>query len=394
MALLLINRSGISYRSVSKVFIAMNITFNLRLRVPTHATVLIWMKKQGIANFREKTDYQNQKWVLIIDESIQFGNKKLLAVLAVPESKLCLGRALTYEDLVPVILKASESWKSQEIKDELLACIDLEQILYAVSDNGNNLKGCYQLMGLKHIEDVGHKFSWIIKETLEKQADFECYTKILSGLRGKLSMSKFAHLVPPNQRIMSRFMNLTPLFNWGYKTLKLLDKNQLNDMEREKVNPILQYKELINQTHFLLGIMNSVQKLLKNKGFSTDTVSECIEKLDKVEDERGKKIVEMIKSYFDDTLKKISKGETVVCSSDIIESSFGKYKSVVKANKSVGVTDLCLCISCLTGSGDLDQIKKAMEGVKIKDIKEWKEKNIGESLLSKRNTIFRKMGCN
>ena len=332
--------------------------------------------------------------MLVIDESIQFGNKKLLAVLAVPESKLGLGRALVYEDLVPVILKASESWKSQEIKDELLACIDLDQILYAVSDNGNNLKGCYQLMGIKHIEDVGHKFSWIIKETLEKQDDFECYTKILSGLRGKLPMSEFAHLVPPNQRIISRFMNLTLLFRWGHNMVKLLDKNLLNEMECEKVNPILPYRELINQTHFLLGIMNSVQKLLKNKGFSVDTVAECIEKLDKVEDERGKKIVGMIKAYFADTLKKISRGQTVVSSSDIIESSFGKYKNVVKANKSVGVTDLCLCISCLTGSGDIGQIKKAMEEVTIKDIKEWKEKNIGESLLSKRNTLFRKVERN
>jgi hypothetical protein len=45
------------------------------------------------------------------------------------------------------------------------------------------------LLGIKHIEDVGHKFSWIIKETLEKQDDFEAYTKLLSGLRGKLPCS-------------------------------------------------------------------------------------------------------------------------------------------------------------------------------------------------------------
>lgn len=392
MALLLINNSGISYRSVSKVFLVMNITFNLRFRVPSHATVLIWMKKQGIANFNDKSFYQSEKWVLIIDESIQFGNKKLLAVLAVSERNLNSGRALTYKDVVPVILKASESWKSHEIETELLAKIDLKQILYVVSDNGGNLKGCYQLSGLKHIEDVGHKFSWIIKETFEKQVDFENYTKFLAGLRAKLSLSKFAHLIPPNQRIMSQFMNLTPLFRWGFKMLKLLDKDQLNDTEREKVAFILQYRELINQTHYLLAVLNSVQKLLKNKGLSENTVTECIKKMDKVEGEYGKKTVKMVISYFEDTLKKIPKGETVLCSSDIIESSFGKYKSVVKATKSVGVTDLCLCISCLMSSGNLDQTKQAMEKVKIKDIKQWKDENIGESLLDKRNKLFKKAG--
>jgi hypothetical protein len=48
----------------------------------------------------------------------------------------------------------------------------------------------------------------------------------------------------------------------------------------------------------------------------------------------------------------------------------------------------------LTGSGDVSQIKKAMEEVTIKNIKEWKEKNIGESLQSKRNNLFKKTGGN
>lgn len=392
MALLLINKSGISFRSASKVFLVMNIAFKLNLRVPTHATILIWMKKQGIANFRDKDFFQKDDWVLIIDESIQFGNKKLLAVLAVPKRNLNLGRALTYKDVIPLILKASESWKSHEIEAELLSCIDKEQILYVVSDNGGNLKGCYQLAGFKHIEDVGHKFSWIIKETLEKQVDFENYTKFLAGLRTRLSLSKFAHLIPPNQRIMSRFMNLTPLFKWGFKMLKLLEKGKLNDDEREKVAFILQYRELINQTYNLLCIMNSVQKLLKNKGLNEETVTESIKNLDKAEGKYSVNIVEMIKTYFEETLKKIPKGETVICSSDIIESSFGKYKEVVKATKSVGVTDLCLCISCLMSSEDMNQTKQAMETVKIKDIKQWKDKNIGESLLDKRNKLFKKAG--
>lgn len=95
MALLLVGGGGVSFRAVRKVFIAMNMSFNLTLRIPTHATVLTWMKKQGIANFREPNFFEKEKWVLIIDESIQFGNKKLLVILAVEESKIKLGKALT-----------------------------------------------------------------------------------------------------------------------------------------------------------------------------------------------------------------------------------------------------------------------------------------------------------
>jgi hypothetical protein len=390
MAITLINCSGVSFRSVSKIILVMNISFNLNLRIPSHATVLNWVKKQGIANFRDKTFYDQEKWILIIDESIQFGNKKLLAVLGVPASKQNLGRALTYKDLVPVILKASESWTASEIESEIRSCLDVEQVLYIVSDNGNNLKSCYNQLGIKHIEDVGHKFSWIIKETFEKQADFETYTKLLSGLRGKLAMSKYSHIIPPNQRIVSRFMNLSPLFHWGNRILKLLDKKLLNESEVEKVGFVNQYRELIIQTNHLLGIINKIQKTLKNEGFSKNTSSRCLGLLEDIKDERGKKVVAMIETYFEETLQKMSDQKNIFCSSDIIESCFGKYKSIVKANKSVGITDLCLCIPCLMSEGSLDQIPKAMRNIKTKHIKDWKDKNIGETLYAKRNTLFKK----
>jgi hypothetical protein len=392
MALMLVSSGGVSFRAVSKVFIAMNISLNLNLRIPTHATVLTWMKKQGIANFRENKFFEKEKWVLIIDESIQFGNKKLLVILAVEESKIKSRKALTYTDLVPLTIKSSESWKSNEIKEALVSCIDLKQISYVVSDNGNNLKGCCQLSNLIHIEDVGHRFSWFIKKIFENQTNFESYTKHLSGLRGKLSLSKFAHIIPPNQRIISRFMNLSPLFNWGCKILKLIDNQMLNEFEMEKVGFVLQYREFIMQTSQLLEVLNSIQKTLKTKQFSKETVKECIEKLDKINDDNGKKIVEMIKIYFEETFQKMPETPIILCSSDIIESCFGKYKEVVKSNKSVGVTDLCLSISCLTSLSNFKQTQSALESVKIIQIKHWKEENVGESLFSKRNNLFRKAG--
>jgi hypothetical protein len=371
---------------------ALNLSFDLNLRVPTHATVLNWVKKQGIANFREKTFYDNQKWILIVDESIQFGNKKLLAVLAVPASKQGLGRALAYKDLVPVVLKASESWKAPEIESEIRSSIDVGQILYIVSDNGNNLKSCCNQLNIKHVEDVGHKFSWIIKEVFENQEDFGNYTKFLSGLRAKLSLSKHAHIVPPNQRIVSRFMNLPPLFHWGNRILKLLDKKQLDGSEEEKVGFVKQYRQLITQTNQLLGIINKIQKTLKNEGLSKITSSKCLAMLEGIKDERGKKVAAMIGTYFEETLQKMSGQETILCSSDILESCFGKYKSIVKANKSVGITDLCLCIPCLMGDNSLDNIQEAMRNIKTKQIKVWNEKNIGETLYAKRNALFKKAG--
>jgi len=392
MAITLINCSGVSFRSVSKIFLVLKITFNLNIRVPSHTTVLNWVKKQGVANFRDKAFFDTQQWILIIDESIQFGNKKLLAVVAVSATKQALNRALNYKDLVPVILKSSESWKSDDIVSEIKACINLEQVLYVVSDNGGNLKSCCEKLGLKHIEDVGHKFSWIIKEVYENQDVFERYTKQLAGMRAKLSMSKFSHIIPPNQRVMSRFMNLTPLFKWGNRMIDLLEKEQLSPEEREKVDFVLENKEFIQYTYDILEILNKILQLLKTKGFNEETIAKSRLILEKLTDEKGKIIRIMINQYFEDTLRKMAAEKSILCSSDILESCFGKYKSVVKANKTVGITDLCLCISTLLSDTNLESTKQAMSQIKTTQIKEWKKKNIGETLFEKRNKFYKKAG--
>jgi hypothetical protein len=202
------------------------------LGTPTHTTVLIWTKKQGISHFKDKSFYKQEKWVLIIDESIQFGNKKLLLVLTVPESRCSQSKALSYKDLIPLVLKVSASWKSEDIIPEITQHIDKKQIAYCISDNGNNLTCTVKSLNCKHIIDVNHKFSLIVQSVFGKNPLLDAYTKALSALRGQKSMSKIARIVSPNQRIISRFMNLTPLFKWGMEMLFLLDKKQL--MEEEK----------------------------------------------------------------------------------------------------------------------------------------------------------------
>ena len=59
------------FSSSPQGFYSNEYVFNLTLRIPTHAIVLTWMKKQGIANFSETNFFEKEKKVLIIDEIIQ-----------------------------------------------------------------------------------------------------------------------------------------------------------------------------------------------------------------------------------------------------------------------------------------------------------------------------------
>jgi len=133
---------------------------------------------------------------------------------------------------------------------------------------------------------------------------------------------------------------------------------------------------------------------LKTSHFDKEKVDNSIKKLNDLKCSRGLIIAEQMKNYFELTRKKIDNNKQIVCSSDIIESCFGKYKEVVKLNKTIGVTDICLSISCLTNDGNIQQLKKSLESTKIEDIKKWSEDNIGESLFKKRTAFYKEYRVN
>ena len=390
MAITLVTTAGVSFRGVSKVFIHLNLYLRLNLNIPAHTTVLNWTKKQGLSQFRAKEFYQHEKWVLIVDESIQFGNKKLLLAFAVPEDRCSNGKALSYKDLTPLVLKVSASWKSEDIVSAIREHIGSEQIAYCVSDTGNNLTNAFNTLSFTHIADVNHKFSLMMKSIFEKDASFNEYTKALASLRAQKSMSKMARIVPPNQRIMSRFMNLTPLFEWGMTMIHLLDTNEMTGEEKTALSFLKPLKGMISDTYQILTGLNNIQELLKKEGFNDKSTEKAMTVFSNMKSDNSLKIKGKVEEYFEDLTSK-AKGKTICCSSDIIESCFGRYKEIVGGNKSVGISDLCLCIAAITGKINAEKTNHAMETVTMKHLKEWKRKNVSKTLFAEKIELNKKI---
>lgn len=190
----------------------MSLYISLNLKAPSHVTILNWAKKLGIYSLNLQKEVADD-WVVFIDESIEFGNEKLLLILGIRESKIDFSKPLNYDDMTCLKLLVSNSWTGQQIKDVLESLSnEIGKIKYGVADMGNAIKKALQLALIPHVHDINHKLSWFIKELLKKDADFEDYSKILAHLRGSLPLSKMAYILPPQQRINSRYMNLQPIF--------------------------------------------------------------------------------------------------------------------------------------------------------------------------------------
>jgi len=334
-----------------------------------------------------------------MDESVQFGNKKLLLVLAVSECRCSQDKPLSFKDITPLILKVSESWKSDHIAPEIEKQIDLKQVSYCISDTGNNLTRAINLLNCKHIPDVNHKFSLIVQSVFEKNPLFDQYTKTLAALRTKKSMSRISRIVPPNQRIMCRFMNLMPLFKWGMEKINLLDNKKLTKEEEITLSFLQSMREFIFDTYQVLIRLNKMQKMLKSKGFNDESKNKVISLFSDMNSDNSLKIKEKINEYFADLTSK-SEGKTICCSSDIIESFLSKYKEIVRGNKSFGiprtsytvqVSDLCLCIAAMAGKNNAEKTNEAMEKVRIKQLEEWKTNNVSKTLFAEKIELNKKI---
>lgn len=335
---------------------------------------------------KEKAD----DWVIILDESIQLGQDKILVVFGIREKNIDFSRPLRFQDLVPLREIPKEKWNGEIIKDVLFDLkSELGNIKYAVGDYGSDLHKGLKLLKIPHIHDLTHKIALILEKMYKNNPCYLELTKAMSDMRIKYAQSKIAYIIPPKQRKKSRYQNIKKISDWCLKSIRYIENCKDIDMEiYDKLKWLLDYKNFIEDLSDINNSIRNIEKILKNNGFSNTIVKECSLILNKLTSESGNFFKKNVIEYFSETKKLLPGCKKILVSSDIIESAFGKYKNYVSLNPMAGVTNLILCISAFTASLTDVEIKKALENTTINDVKEWTKKFIGKTLLQKRKEIM------
>lgn len=387
-------QTSASFRSIEKVVVTLNLYMGLELGEPCYGTILVWTKKVGLFSV-QKPKEKADDWVLIIDESIDVGHERLLVIYGIRASQIIFGRALNYNDLTPFFIKSGSQWTSEIIKKEIDNIISRwGNVKYIVADGGNAICKSINLLSLVHVYDITHKIAWLLKQMYKDDITFIEYTKEMAQMRFKYVCSDIAHIIPPKQRVDSRFMNLDILSDWGVKALNRLGSLGKESKEYEKLYWLIKYKKFIAELHIINQTVTQIKVILKTKGLSNKTMKETNKILSKLKpgNQRIRYFQEEIKKYLEGTKKQLPQEKILLCTSDIIESSFGKYKNYLNQNPMVGITNLSLCLAAFTNKLDADELKTVLETTTINDLKKWSRDYIGETNLSRRKRALQKMG--
>ena len=378
-----------SFRGIHEIFNILGEQAGLPISPPTHTTILNWVHKLGLYQL-SKPKKKAKDWVIILDHSVQVGKEKLLVVFGVRESEIDFTKPIQFQHLQPIWEEARDHWDGESIK-QVLAKIQkmLGRVKYAVADRGTDIKCGLKLAGIQHVNDVTHRISNILKKLYQNDKRFTDFLKEMVQSRNSAHQSGLAHLMPPSLRTKARYENIGVISTWAKKIIKYLsevsqgkDKN-LREKAENQYGWVLKHKELIKELTDIDDALRKFQKALKTQGMRKNKRQTT--PLRKLKSKNGKIIKNYLINYVESTTKMIRNRLTpIMCSSDIIESAFGKYKNYASANPMAGITSLVLCIAAFTSSLEEQDILECLEKYRINDVKEWAKKNVGESLFQKR----------
>lgn len=179
-----------------------------------------------------------------------------------------------------------------------------------------------------------------------------------------------SNYLPPTQRGKVRFANIFSVVNWASKILKNWDNIPVS--VREELLFLDASSELISSLISVEKSLAMIGALLKNKTYSLANKKEIEAILDDPsEGVLPALFVSKVKEYLAKLEgKRLALGrDNIACCSDIIESYFGKFKAKFDNNSPKKMTEFIYTIANFGKEITAENVKEALESIKIKDLK-------------------------
>lgn len=366
-------------------------------KVPCYNSVGNWVRKLGLSVYQDDVP-KEQKYAVVIDESIMINKEKLLLVLGFNADHK--GLPLGHKDVTVLDMKIGECFKRNDIKSSLESVSEAVGAPpeYGVSDGAHNLVGGFKDAGICHHLDISHTLGNCMKHVYGKDSEFLALTEKLGKIRLQYHLTNKAWLLPPNMRAMARFMNLRDWIDWAEKLLRCYDT--LEEDMKEAYSFILSYRSLIHELRVCTDSIKHVEELCKNHGFGKRINALCQDYIIRnvignANSRRASVGIEMIDYFKSQTSLITNIYDIRHISSDIIESDFGIYKAKKSPNKLYGITAQVLMLPLYPKTINYSSAKKQdfkvrLANVKLKDVDLWTKENLSENRVVLRSKTLNK----
>jgi len=347
LALPLFARARISFRAVSRVLRVLAHWLGIG-KAPCPQTVIHWVMRLSMVRMQSVRLLQGAARHLIpftngliwmIDTSITLGTGKLLSVLAIDAHHYQLaGVALGFQHVHCIAVSVSPSWTGEHLADLLERVISVVGRPAAyLKDGGSELKRAVDVLserglGSPVIDDISHAVANMLKRRYAKHPQFSTFLSACGRVSSRLKHTVLACLTPPTVHTTARFMNVHRLVRWADRVLDLSPAGRAKAGSvlaklRTCLDDLPACRTLIRQFRDDAVALLACQKILKTRGLSHDTLTECDPLLDTMASVRVRQEFSRSLHHQLETAKRLGLDDAgLPISSDPIESLFGLTK--------------------------------------------------------------------
>jgi hypothetical protein len=363
---------------------------------PSFWTIRFWLLRLGLYEL-QRPKPQASDWVFIVDATIAVGQHKALVILGVRLTQLReRGFSLGHQDVVALGLKILTRCDGVTVHAQLEAAAQAVGVPRSVvSDSGGDVKKGVRLFqqahpGVAWNYDLTHRLARLLEKELGAASWWPDFLTRVGRCRHACQQTAWSHLLPPAQRTKARWFNLEPLIGWALQVLAYGRREGLMESKFVLLFGWLgAFEAPLQEARQMVEMIQSVCALIKEQGINAAQVEQCATRIEAIgRTERSQAFGRQILAFLREQAAQVQPGETLLGSSDVIESVFGKYKAVVERSPMKAMTVMVLLVAALTSERTPSVIRQAMETVGTAEVAAWFEANGEPTLLAKRRAAL------
>jgi len=343
-------------------------------------------------------------WIYIIDYTIDFGAKKCLIILGISlesfrNSNCRPGHREMEVVSVDIHEKACAANVLKALKDASNRTGPPVQI---VSDHGADIRKGIRLFIEENLEtrytyDITHRTALLLKHHLKNDANWQRLVLQACATKRAVLHTDLAFLAPPKPRDKARWLNLNSHLNWAESVLAFAQKKGesgagVPDWEKfeQKFGWLSELKPYLEEWRGMLNLLQAAKDEIKQNGLRMNSAQKYEEATREISlhTERLQDLREQAMEYMRlesaIVADESQQNRPWLGSSDIIESIIGKYKNFAARTPMKEVGKAVLTMPVFTSDITECEVREAMKNVSTNDLREWLDKNVGDTLFAKR----------
>jgi hypothetical protein len=387
--------TGASLRCTASVFAVFVRHFRLDVPVPSFTTIRAWVLRLGCYALLCPLP-QDVPWLWIIDHTIQIGDKKLFLIVGCPLSSVPFGqRCLSLADLRLIALVPMEQSNQHLIDAELeKASQRTGPPCQIVSDQAPDLTKGIEHFQQRHantaaVGDIAHYGANVLENRWERDPRWGEMLKGFAQTNQQIRQTADAFLLSPTLRNKARFMNVGPLLRFARRVLALLKRETPNEKAKERYGWLLEYQEDLAGWLEQYDVVDKTIKRVRLHGLNAETSAELEKEWGVLSERSGTKMVRgHMRAYVSKNLRQAQQGETLVGSSEVLESAFGKLKAKAGDSGKGELTGIAMSLGTILGNHDEEEIRQALDAVPQKKAEGLISRLLGPTLRWLRHQLF------